>query len=81
VTYPDEQWRLKVAEDLGHIRGKVDDTYIHVEALNVTVSSQAQRITALETSWRTIRAVTTGAIAAIAAVAAAIVAWFRVSGD
>jgi hypothetical protein len=78
---PEEQWRLETAATLGQIKGTVDLTHEQVTALNVTVSSQAQRITALESSWRTIRAVTTGAIAAIAAVAAAIVAWFRVSGD
>ena len=77
----DEEFRLRTAEALGRIEERGDQAGKLLVALNNTVSSQAQRITALETSWRMIRAVTTGAIAAIAAVAAAIVAWFRVSGD
>ena len=76
----DEQFRLHTAETLGRIEQKAEDTLQHVIALNVTVASQGQRISVLESSWRTTKALTTGLIAAIAATAAVVVAWFRTSG-
>jgi hypothetical protein len=77
----DEQFRLRTAEALGRIEQKAEDTLQHVIALNVTVASQGQRISVLESSWRTIRAVMTGMVAALAAGAALVVAWFGVSGS
>lgn len=72
---------LRTAEALGRIEQKAEDTLQHVIALNVTVASQGQRITVLESSWRTGKALGGGLIASIAASAAAIMAWFRISGD
>ena len=77
----DEQFMLKTAEALGRIEERGEDTLRHVIALNVTVSDQGQRITVLESSWRTGKALGGGLIASIAAAAAMVVAWFRVSGD
>jgi hypothetical protein len=77
----DEQFRLRTAEALGRIEERGEDTLRHVIALNNTVASQGQRITVLESSWRTGKALGGGLIASIAAGAAMIVAWFRVSGD
>ena len=77
----DEQVMLKTAEALGRIEERGEDTLRHVIALNVTVSDQGQRITVLESSWRTGKALGGGLIASIAAGAAAIMAWFRISGD
>lgn len=77
----DEQFRLKTAEALGRIEVRGEDTLQHVIALNVTVASQGQRISVLESSWRTSRAVMTGVIAVIAAGAATVVAWFGISGS
>jgi hypothetical protein len=77
----DEQFRLKTAEALGRIEARGEDTLQHVIALNVTVASQGQRISVLESSWRTSRAVMTGVIAVIAAGAATVVAWFGISGS
>jgi hypothetical protein len=77
----DEQFMLRTAEALGRIEQKAEDTLQHVIALNVTVASQGQRITVLESSWRTGKALGGGLIASIAAGAAMVVAWFRVSGD
>ena len=77
----DEQFMLKTAEALGRIEERGEDTLRHVIALNVTVSDQGQRITVLESSWRTGKALGGGLIASIAASAAMVVAWFRISGD
>ena len=77
----DEQFRLKTAEALGRIEERGEDTLRHVIALNNTVASQGQRITVLESSWRTGKALGGGLIASVAAGAAMIVAWFRISGD
>jgi hypothetical protein len=77
----DEQFRLRTAEALGRIEERGEDTLRHVIALNVTVSSQGERITVLESSWRTGKALAGGFIAIIVASAAAIMAWFRISGD
>ena len=77
----DEQFRLRTAEALGRIEQKAEDTLQHVIALNVTVAAQGQRITTLESSWRTLKALGGGLIAAITASAAMVVAWFRISGD
>ena len=77
----DEQFMLKTAEALGRIEERGEDTLRHVIALNVTVSDQGHRITVLESSWRTGKALGGGLIASIAAGAAAIMAWFRISGD
>ena len=77
----EEDFRLKTAESLGRIEQRGKDTYAHVVALNVTVASQGHRITVLESSWRTGKALGGGLIASIAAGAAAIMAWFRISGD
>ena len=77
----DEQFRLRTAEALGRIEQKAEDTLQHVIALNVTVAAQGQRITVLESSWRTGKALGGGLIAAITASAAMVVAWFRISGD
>ena len=72
---------LKTAEALGRIEERGEDTLRHVIALNVTVSDQGQRISVLESSWRTGKALGGGLIASIAAGAAMVVAWFRISGD
>ena len=77
----DEQFMLKTAEALGRIEERGEDTLRHVIALNVTVSDQGHRISVLESSWRTGKALGGGLIASIAAGAAAIMAWFRISGD
>jgi hypothetical protein len=77
----DEQFMLRTAEALGRIEERGEDTLRHVIALNVTVASQGQRITVLESSWRTGKALGGGLIASIAAGAAMVVAWFRISGD
>ena len=77
----DEQFMLRTAEALGRIEERGEDTLRHVIALNVTVSDQGHRITVLESSWRTGKALGGGLIASIAAGAAAIMAWFRISGD
>ena len=77
----DEQFRLRTAEALGRIEERGENTLRHVIALNVTVASQGQRITVLESSWRTGKALGGGLIASIAAGAAMVVAWFRISGD
>jgi hypothetical protein len=77
----DEQFMLKTAEALGRIEERGEDTLRHVIALNVTVSDQGQRITVLESSWRTGKVLGGGLIASIAAGAAMVVAWFRISGD
>ena len=77
----DEQFMLKTAEALGRIEDRGEDTLRHVIALNVTVSDQGHRITVLESSWRTGKVLGGGLIASIAAGAAMVVAWFRVSGD
>ena len=77
----DEQFMLRTAEALGRIEERGEDTLRHVIALNVTVASQGQRITVLESSWRTGKVLGGGLIASIAAGAAAIMAWFRISGD
>ena len=77
----DEQFMLKTAEALGRIEERGEDTLRHVIALNVTVASQGQRISVLESSWRTGKVLGGGLIASIAAGAAAIMAWFRISGD
>ena len=77
----DEQFMLKTAEALGRIEERGEDTLRHVIALNVTVSDQGHRITVLESSWRTGKVLGGGLIASIAAGAAMVVAWFRVSGD
>ena len=77
----DEQFRLKTAEALGRIEERGEDMLRHLIALNVTVSDQGHRITVLESSWRTGKALGGGLIASIAAGAAAIMAWFRISGD
>jgi hypothetical protein len=77
----DEQFMLKTAEALGRIEERGEDTLRHVIALNVTVSDQGHRITVLESSWRTGKVLGGGLIASIAAGAAAIMAWFRISGD
>ena len=77
----DEQFMLKTAEALGRIEERGEDTLRHVIALNLTVSSQGERITVLESSWRTGKALAGGLIAIIVASAAAIMAWFRISGD
>jgi hypothetical protein len=45
------------------------------------VSDQGHRITVLESSWRTGKVLGGGLIASIAAGAAMVVAWFRISGD
>ena len=76
----DEQFRLRTAEALGRIEERGEDMLRHLIALNVTVASQGQRISVLESSWRTGKALGGGLIASIAA-AAMVVAWFRVSGD
>ena len=76
-----EKFRLDTAETLGRIEQRGKDTYDHVIALNVTVSDQGHRITVLESSWRTGKVLGGGLIASIAAGAAMVVAWFRVSGD
>ena len=72
---------MRTAEALGRIEQKAEDTLQHVIALNVTVAAQGQRITTLESSWRTLKALGGGLIAAITASAAMVVAWFRLSGD
>ena len=77
----DEQFMLRTAEALGRIEERGEDTLRHVIALNVTVSDQGHRITVLESSWRTGKVLGGGLIASIAAGAAMVVAWFRVSGD
>jgi hypothetical protein len=77
----DEQFMLRTAEALGRIEERGEDTLRHVIALNVTVSDQGHRITVLESSWRTGKALGGGLIASIAAGAAMVVAWFRISGD
>ena len=77
----DEQFMLKTAEALGRIEERGEDTLRHIIALSVTVSSQGERITVLESSWRTGKVLGGGLIASIAAGAAMVVAWFRVSGD
>jgi hypothetical protein len=77
----DEQFRLRTAEALGRIEGRGEDTLRHVIALNNTVASQGQRISSLESSWRTFKALGGGLIASIAAGAATVVAWFGISGD
>ena len=77
----DEQFMLKTAEALGRIEERGEDTLRHVIALNVTVSDQSHRITVLESSWRTGKVLGGGLIASIAAGAAMVAAWFRVSGD
>jgi hypothetical protein len=77
----DEQFRLHTAEALGRIEERGEDMLRHLIALNVTVASQGQRISVLESSWRTGKALGGGLIASIAAGAAAIMAWFRISGD
>ena len=77
----DEQFMLKTAEALGRIEERGEDTLRHVIALNVTVSDQGHRITVLESSWRTGKVLGGGLIASIAAGAAMVVAWFRISGD
>ena len=77
----DEQFMLKTAEALGRIEERGEDTLRHVIALNVTVSDQGHRISVLESSWRTGKVLGGGLIASIAAGAAAIMAWFRISGD
>ena len=77
----DEQFRLRTAEALGRIEQKAEDTLRHVIALNNTVASQGQRISVLESSWRTSRAVLTGLIAVGASSAAVIAVWFGVSGS
>ena len=76
----DEQFRLRTAEALGRIEQKAEDTLRHVIALNNTVASQGQRISVLESSWRTSRAVLTGLIAVGASSAAVIAVWVGVSG-
>ena len=77
----DEQFRLRTAEALGRIEQQSTDALRHLIALNNTVASQGQRISGLESSWRTIRAVMTGLVAVIAAGAALAMAWFGVSGS
>ena len=77
----DEQFRLRTAEALGRIEERGEDMLRHLIALNVTVSDQGHRITVLESSWRTGKVLGGGLIASIAAGAAAIMAWFRISGD
>jgi hypothetical protein len=77
----DEQFMLRTAEALGRIEERGEDTLRHVIALNVTVSDQGHRITVLESSWRTGKVLGGGLIASIAAGAAMVVAWFRISGD
>jgi hypothetical protein len=77
----DEQFRLRTAEALGRIEERGEDTLRHIIALSVTVSSQGERITVLESSWRTGKVLGGGLIASIAASAAMVVAWFRISGD
>ena len=77
----DEQFRLRTAEALGRIEGRGEDVLRHLIALNNTVASQGQRISSLESTWRTLKAFTSGMIAVTAATAAATVAWFRVSGN
>ena len=77
----DEQCMLKTAEALGRIEERGEDTLRHVIALNVTVSDQGQRITVLESSWRTGKVLGGGLIASVAAGAAMVVAWFRISGN
>ena len=77
----DEQFRLRTAEALGRIEERGEDMLRHVIALNVTVSSQGERITVLESSWRMFKALAGGLIASIAAGAAMVAAWFRISGD
>ena len=77
----EDEFRLKTAEALGRIEARSEDMLRHLIALNTTVSDQGQRITVLESSWRTGRALMSGAIAAIAAGAAVAVGWLRVSGD
>ena len=76
----DEQFMLRTAEALGRIEQKAEDTLRHVSALNNTVASQGQRISVLESSWRTSRAVLTGLIAVGASSAAVIAVWVGVSG-
>ena len=77
----DEQFRLKTAEALGRIEERGEDMLRHLVALNNTVASQGQRITVLESTWRMGKVLGGGLIAIIVASAAAIMAWFRISGD
>jgi hypothetical protein len=77
----DEQFRLRTAEALGRIEERGEDMLRHLIALNVTISSQGERITVLESSWRTGKVLGGGLIASVAAGAAMVVAWFRISGN
>ena len=76
----DEQFMLRTAEALGRIEQKAEDTLRHVIALHVTVASQGRRISMLESSWRTSRAILTGMIAILVASAATVTTWFGISG-
>ena len=76
----DEQFRLRTAEALGRIEERGERVLAQLVALNNTVASQGQRITMLEGSWRTTKALTTGLIAVIAATATILVAWLRTGG-
>jgi hypothetical protein len=77
----DEQFMLKTAEALGRIEERGEDMLRHIIALNVTVASQGQRITVIESSWRAFKALAGGLVAVIVASVAGIMAWFRISGD
>ena len=75
----DEQFRLRTAEALGRIEERGERVLAQLVALNNTVSVQGQRITALESSWKTIKLMTGWIVGSLAAVAAVVIAWFRAS--
>ena len=75
----DEQFRLRTAEALGRIEERGERVLAQLVALNNTVSVQGERITALESSWKTIKLMTGWIVGSLAAVAAVVIAWFRSS--
>ena len=78
---PEEQWRLDTAKTLGRIEEKVDETYIHVESLNLTVSSQGERISALEGGRRALKALVVSGIGMVALLVSGAVAWITKGGE
>lgn len=78
---PEEQFRIATAGALGRIEQKVDETYTHVEALNVTVSSQGERISALEGGRRAIKAWIVAGLGFMGLLVSVAIAWITKGGD
>ena len=77
---PEEQWRNETAKALGRIEGTVQLTHEQVTALNATVASQGERISALEGGRRAIKWVVASSLAFIGILASAAIAYIK-DGD